>query len=70
MKIKLNIQDARQLYVNSLYYVWTICCTRLLFQFLSRGVRVQLFILIKPQNGRSTTCKNSHILQKDVLFEA
>ena len=58
---KLNWQVEGQLYANRLFYILFICHKCLLFQFLSRDIRMHIPILTGVQNERIRSCKNGHI---------
>ena len=50
--------------------ILTIYSECLLFQFFSRGIRMHISILTGVQNGRISRPENSHILLRNVLFQA
>ena len=58
---KLNWQVEGQLYANRLFYILFIYHKCLLFQFLSRDIRMHIPILTGIQNGRIRSWKNGHI---------
>ena len=61
--LKLLFQDEGRFYGNFLFYILSIYCKCLLFQFLSRGRRMHIPILTRVQNKRiSKNAKITHIL--------
>ena len=67
---KLLFCDEGHLYANCLFYILNIYPKCLLFEFLSADIRIHIPILTGVENGRTSLQKNSHILLKNVLFEA
>ena len=67
---RLNFQDEVHLFANCLFYFISFCFKCFLFQFLSRSICMHIPILTVVQNGRIRLRKNSHILLKNVLFQA
>ena len=68
--LKLNLQDEGHLYPGFYIFILTICCKCLLFQFFSCDILTHIPNLTGLQNGRLSRQKNSHILLKNVIFEA
>ena len=68
--MKLNIQYDGQLHVNCLIYILLFYREFLRFQFFTRDIRMHIPILTVVQNPLISRRKNSHILQKNVVFEA
>ena len=68
--LKLIFRDEGHLYARFSFYIQTIYCKCLLFQFLGCGIHIHIPILTGVQNGRIGQRKSSHILLKHFLFEA
>ena len=49
--LKLNFEAEDHLYANCLSYILSLCLKCLLFQFVSRGIPMQIFILTGVQKG-------------------
>ena len=68
--LKLLFRNEGHMYANCLFYILPFFFKHFLSQFLSRGIYMNIPILTGVQNGRTSLRKNSHILLKNVLFEA
>ena len=62
--LKLNFQDEYHLYAKFLFYILYVCLNCLLFQILSRGIRIHIPIKTGVEKGRITGWKNCHLLIK------
>ena len=67
--LKHNFQDEGHLCANFFFYVLTIYRKCLIFQFLSRGMRMHIPILVGVQKGRISRWKNGYILLKKLLLK-
>ena len=62
--LKLNLQDEGHFDSNCLLYILSFYLKRLLFQFFTRGIRMDISILTRVQRGHISGQKHGHILQK------
>ena len=67
---KLNLKNENHWDANFLIDIVTIYKECLLFQLLRRGIGMHITIPIGFQNGRISRRKMSHVLLRNVLFEA
>ena len=67
--LKLNLQHEGQLYANCLIYILTIYHKCLLFQFLGRGIRMQIPTLTRAQKEHISFRKGVHNLLKNALLK-
>ena len=69
--LKLVFHDVGHLYAKCLFYIPTIYAKSLIYQFLSRGIRMHIPILTGVQNERlSKNAKMMHILHIAVFQAA
>ena len=68
--LKINFQDEGHLDANFWIYILTIYSECFLFQFFNCDIHMHIAIRTGVQNGCIIHRKNSHILLRNVLFEA
>ena len=68
--LKLNLREEGQLHANFLFYILIMQRKFFVFQWLNRGIRMYLTILIGMENRRFNSWKIGDILLKYVDFQS